>query len=982
MASRFTDVVWPGWEVVRKLGVGSFGGVYEIQRTLPDGQVEKGALKKLTLPRNPDEIEELRSNQFDEASITAHFTNQLKNLVGEYGMMKRLSGCPNIVHSLDLRYVQHEDGIGWDLYIRMELLTPLKKVLPTEYSEQTVIAIGKDLCAALTACEKEHIIHRDIKPENILVSEDGVFKLGDFGVAKVAMENGTGTVTGTTGYMAPEISKHESYGPTVDIYSLGMVLYWMMNERTLPFLPMPPQIPTAMQHQEASSRRFRGEALPAPKNGSEALKQVVLKACAYHPEDRYQTADEMLSDLTGCTSSTVSEKADTETARPDEKISEKKHGRKKLPLKPIFAAAAVLCIASAVLLFIQRKKPVPAPEATVQSLAAEAAEETIVPEATVTAVDETVDDPVLELKLFPDDSASFSDVRHDTPLIKERIYALSAAAKISMNEETGEIDAAIPMSDIGYENDIESVLRATINRKQELYLIRYVSRYEYMYDDKDGAISREDITDVYQTTVGEMNQKLGMPLEVENYRGEPLILEGSQSCICLTLTQDRVDKLYNEFDRDGTDTFGFDVSMNYSVFFPYTYRASDGLTFVMVASGWKEENLTRAITYGLSHDVLNNGYSFQYAVVPEAYWETRESGTYFGQKQCEFQELKDPDNTVSIRLQISNYSDVSDSLIEEAIRQMKDRMDIIGTPYAFGMDIQSEDTAVIRTNPERLSADMLQFFSDSPSLQLAYSSEIPTWDMNVKSVEIVPIGGSGNIGLQVQYTDAAAVEELTSKLRWRDDKTLSYGWYDDPLVSAQITSTITEDTLLFTQFPMLGADSIDEQYRYILELIAYNLQAERTRAYTYSADYKFNSDSAHFGLSRLTAEDEEIIRYIQENYPEFEVWTDDERSKYLYVSMKAEIGPKFYYACFDQIEQIFKDCKLDDSDLDGAVFYLIEETGDQRCRLVFTRFSQDTYMSCTGNCKGYLLDGYTDEFSKTASWRPFFQKRSFEMYTA
>lgn len=100
----------------------------------------------------------------------------------------------------------------------------------------------------------------------------------------------------------------------------------------------------------------------------------------------------------------------------------------------------------------------------------------------------------------------------------------------------------------------------------ELYLIRYVSRYEYMYDDKDGAISREDITDVYQTTVGEMNQKLRMPLEVEDYRGEPLILEGSQPCICLTLTQDRVDKLYNEFDRDGTDTFGFDVSMSYSVY--------------------------------------------------------------------------------------------------------------------------------------------------------------------------------------------------------------------------------------------------------------------------------------------------------------------------------------------------------------------------------------------------------------------------------
>ena len=988
MENRFTDVVWPGWEVVRKLGEGSFGGVYEIQRTLPDGQVEKGALKKLTLPRDADEIEELRSNQFDEASITAHFSNQLKSLVSEYGMMKKLSGCPNIVHSLDLRYIQHDDGIGWDLYIRMELLTPLKKVLTPNYDEQTALKLGTNLCTALDACEKEHIIHRDIKPENILVSDGGVYKLGDFGVAKVAVENGTGTITGTTGYMAPEISKHEAYGSTVDIYSLGMVLYWMMNERTLPFLPLPPQIPTAIQRQEASNRRFRGDALPAPKNGSEALKRVVLKACAYKPEDRYQTAAEMLEALKACTEPEKEarpepEKRETTPVQSSvrqtpqegkEKPETKK--TKKMSLKPILAGvAAVICLVGAILIFGQKKKPEPVRETTAPLLETTAPAQT---EETVVAIEKN-DEPVLKLKLFPDEEASYSDVKHDSQLIEKRIHALSDTAEVSMNDETGEIDAVIPMSDIGYSNDVENVVRATINRRQELWFVRYTNSYQYAYDDENGIVGREDITEIYQTTAGEMSQKFGMPLEVENVWGDDLALAEEQPCIYMQLTADRADKMSRDFDMDGADTFAFDISQSNSVAFPYTYRIDDR-TFVMVASGWKEENLTRAITYGLSNEMLNKGYTFQYAVDPEANWETRDAGGYFGQKQCEFAELENPDDTVSIRFELSNYSEVSETLIEQTAQQLKDKMDIIGLPYTFGMDVQKDNTIVIRTSPDRLNAQVVRLLNNSPSMYTAYSTEISTWGMRVKKAEIVAVGDGGNIGLQVQYTDAANVEELTSKLRWRDDKTLSYGWYNEQLVSTQITTTVKDDTLLFTQFPMLGMDSIDEQYRYILELTVYSLQAEQTGVYTNSKGYKFNSDSAHFGLSNATELDRKIMNTIQENYPEFELRLAEDTSKYLYVSMKAKIAPKFYETCFDQIEQIFKDCDLDNSDLDGVVFYLIDEKGDQRCRLVFTKFSGETYMKCTGNCRGDMLDGYTEEFAKIASWRLFFQKRRFEMY--
>ena len=289
MAQQFPDVRFPGWEVIRKLGEGSFGGVYEIHRTLPDGRVEKAALKKLTVPKDNSEIRELYSQSFSKENITAHYKDQMRELVNEYTLTQELNGCRNVVACHDVQCVQHTDGIGWDIYIRMELLKPLKHVLSADYQEMAVLKLGLSLCNALLACQEHHIVHRDIKPENILVSDRGEFKLGDFGIAKVSEKTATGTMTGTMGYMAPEVANRWHYGAQADIYSLGMVLYWMMNRRTLPFLPFPPAIPTAAQRQDAANRRFAGESFPPPVNGSRELKAIVMKACAFSTEERYQT---------------------------------------------------------------------------------------------------------------------------------------------------------------------------------------------------------------------------------------------------------------------------------------------------------------------------------------------------------------------------------------------------------------------------------------------------------------------------------------------------------------------------------------------------------------------------------------------------------------------------------------------------------------------------------------------------------------------
>jgi len=287
---------WPGWETVRLIGRGSFGAVYEIQREM-FGEVEKAALKVISIPQNENDIEELYSDGYDEESITNTFKNQLKSIVGEYSIMRKMNGHTNVVNCDDVRYVQHDDGIGWDIFIKMELLTPLTKALPAEIPEEMLIKMGRDTCSALELCRKHGIIHRDIKPQNIFVSSNGDFKLGDFGVAKTVEKTMGGTKIGTYKYMAPEVYKGKPYGSAADIYSLGLVLYWLLNERRMPFLPLPPAKLNIAMDEKARMRRLNGEPLPPPAHGSEALKQIVLKACAYDVADRYTSASEMLADL-------------------------------------------------------------------------------------------------------------------------------------------------------------------------------------------------------------------------------------------------------------------------------------------------------------------------------------------------------------------------------------------------------------------------------------------------------------------------------------------------------------------------------------------------------------------------------------------------------------------------------------------------------------------------------------------------------------
>ena len=119
----------------------------------------------------------------------------------------------------------------------MELLVPLNEyICDKKLSESDVIKLGCDICDALSLCRKKKIIHRDIKPENIFVNEFGDYKIGDFGISK-QMENLQYSMSqkGSFGYIAPEVMVGDNYDATVDTYSLGVVMYKILNNNRLPF---------------------------------------------------------------------------------------------------------------------------------------------------------------------------------------------------------------------------------------------------------------------------------------------------------------------------------------------------------------------------------------------------------------------------------------------------------------------------------------------------------------------------------------------------------------------------------------------------------------------------------------------------------------------------------------------------------------------------------------------------------------------------
>lgn len=257
------------YEIINKTGVGGMATVYMAKDKVLNRNVAIKVLK-------------------DEFTTDDEFVKRFNSEAQSAASLSH----PNIVSIYD---VGNEDGI---YYIVMELVRgkTLKQIiteegaLPWKWS----VNIAMQIASALETAHKNNIVHRDIKPHNIIITEDGVAKVTDFGIAK-AVSNSTitafGTTIGSVHYFSPEQAKGGYTDAKSDIYSLGVVMYEMLTGK-VPF-DSDTSVSVALKHMQEP---------PVPpmqinENIPKAVNDIILKAMEKEPMARYQTATEMLRDL-------------------------------------------------------------------------------------------------------------------------------------------------------------------------------------------------------------------------------------------------------------------------------------------------------------------------------------------------------------------------------------------------------------------------------------------------------------------------------------------------------------------------------------------------------------------------------------------------------------------------------------------------------------------------------------------------------------
>ena len=257
------------YEVLKRVGSGGMADVY--------------MAKDHKLNRNVA-VQVLKSEYVEDEKFLRKFETEAQAVA-------RLSH-PNIVNIYD---VGIEDGIN---YIVMELaegITLKEYIRKKGYlTPKETVEISTQIASAISHAHKNHIIHRDIKPQNILVSDTGIIKVTDFGIAKATSSNtvtSTATAMGSVHYISPEQAKGRFCDEKSDIYSLGITMYEMVTGH-VPF-DHENGVTIALMH-------LQNEITPPSqiRDGiPDSLEKIILKCTMKKPEERYQTADELITDL-------------------------------------------------------------------------------------------------------------------------------------------------------------------------------------------------------------------------------------------------------------------------------------------------------------------------------------------------------------------------------------------------------------------------------------------------------------------------------------------------------------------------------------------------------------------------------------------------------------------------------------------------------------------------------------------------------------
>lgn len=274
-------------EVQECLGRRGGTSVYSVKSTRSD---QLYVLKHISVPESQKQVEALilTGAAADSESAQAYYQQVVADYQAELEQMEALANSPNLDAFRSYEIRPKEDGVGFDVFLLAEFRTTLEQyLLKTDITHASAVNLAMDLCSALADLRAAGLIHRDVKPSNIYLSAQGHFMLGDMGLAKVEdLKYCSMPESMLSPFSAPELfDLMANVNETIDLYAVGLILYRIYNGN---HAPLEDEKTSA---KAADKLRITGQALPAPMFADYEMAGIISKACAFKPEDRYQTPD-------------------------------------------------------------------------------------------------------------------------------------------------------------------------------------------------------------------------------------------------------------------------------------------------------------------------------------------------------------------------------------------------------------------------------------------------------------------------------------------------------------------------------------------------------------------------------------------------------------------------------------------------------------------------------------------------------------------
>ena len=281
--------LWNNWKIAEKIGEGPNGEVYKGVQEI-NGTYHYCAIKYISLPKKENDLNKLIKKGIikSKKEANSYYLNLANKLQEQFNLVKNFQSN-YVLKYYDYYQERKKDGIGFDIYLRTDLFSEVIGDITTKkITSYEVVQLGIDICNSIEFLSKNGIIYKNISPNNIFISSDGHYKLGDFIIPYIIE-----TKKEEDYYIAPEIYNNQkneiSYNS--DVYSLGLIMYQLLNKNKLPFVNV------FCSNKSAKQARMCGIDIPNLKKQNQELMRVILKSCSFLQKDRYNSPNLMKKDL-------------------------------------------------------------------------------------------------------------------------------------------------------------------------------------------------------------------------------------------------------------------------------------------------------------------------------------------------------------------------------------------------------------------------------------------------------------------------------------------------------------------------------------------------------------------------------------------------------------------------------------------------------------------------------------------------------------